>query len=50
MSKFIAAEDLVIPYMTSDLESAERVTHVVKMTENEIKKQQVSALDRNKFS
>jgi len=42
VSKFVAAEDLVVPYMTSDLESAERVTHVVKMTENEIKKQQVS--------
>ena len=47
VSKFIAAEDLVIPYMTSDLESAERVTHVVKMTENEIKKQQVSGFYRD---
>ena len=47
VSKFIAAEDLVIPYMTSDLESAERVTHVVKMTENEIKKQQISGFYRD---
>jgi len=47
VSKFIAAEDLVVPYMTSDLESAERVTHVVKMTENEIKKQQVSGFYRD---
>jgi len=47
VSKFIAAEDLVVPYMTSDLESAERVTHVVKMTENEVKKQQVSGFYRD---
>ena len=47
VSKFIAAEDLIVPYMTSDLESAERVTHVVKMTENEIKKQQVSGFYRD---
>lgn len=47
VSKFIAAEDLVVPYMTSDLESAERVTHVVKMTENEIKKQQISGFYRD---
>jgi hypothetical protein len=47
VSKFIAAEDLVVPYMTSDLESAERVTHVVKMTENEIKKQQIAGFYRD---
>ena len=47
VSKFIAAEDLVVPYMTSDLVSAERVTHIVKMTENEIKKQQVSGFYRD---
>ncbi len=47
VSKFIAAEDLVVPYMTSDLVSAERVTHVVKMTENEIKKQQIAGFYRD---
>ena len=47
VSKFIAAEDLVVPYMTSDLESVERVTHIVKMTENEVKKQQVSGFYRD---
>ena len=47
VSKFVAAEDLVVPYMTSDLESAERVTHLVKMTENEIRKQQVSGFYRD---
>lgn len=47
VSKFVAAEDLVVPYMTSDLESTERVTHLVKMTENEIRKQQVSGFYRD---
>ncbi len=47
VSKFVAAEDLVVPYMTTDLESAERVTHVVKLTENEIRKQQVSGFYRD---
>jgi hypothetical protein len=47
VSKFVAAEDLIVPYMTSDLESAERVTHLVKMTQNEIRKQQVSGFYRD---
>ena len=47
VSKFVAAEDLIVPYMTADLESAERVTHLVKMTENEIRKQQVSGFYRD---
>ena len=42
MSKFIAPEDLVVPYEASDLSSAERVTHVLLMSRNEIKKQQLS--------
>ena len=42
MSKFIAPEDLVVPYEASDLSSAERVTHVLNMSRNEIKKQQLS--------
>jgi len=42
MSKFIAPEDLIVPYEASDLSSAERVTHVLNMSRNEIKKQQLS--------
>ena len=37
-SKFIPAEDLVVPYYASDLKDAGRITHVIKMTENDINK------------
>ena len=37
---FIPAEDIVVPYGASNLESAERVTHVMRKTENEILKLQ----------
>jgi hypothetical protein len=42
VSKFIAPEDLIVPYEASDLSSAERVTHAISMSVNEIKKQQLS--------
>mgnify|MGYP003111623107 CR=1 FL=1 len=42
VSKFIAPEDLVVPYEASDLFSAERVTHVLSMSRNEIRKLQLS--------
>ena len=42
ISKFIAPEDLIVPYEASDLSSAERVTHSISMSRNEIKKQQLS--------
>ena len=42
MSKFIEPQDLVVPYEAPDLFSAERVTHVLNMSRNEIKKQQLS--------
>jgi len=42
VSKFIPAEDVVVPYTASDLRSAERVSHVIKMNENELRKLQVS--------
>ena len=32
VSKFIPAEDLVVPYYASDLKDCERITHVIKMT------------------
>jgi hypothetical protein len=37
---FIPAEDIVVPYGASNLESAERVTHVMRKTENEVRKLQ----------
>ena len=42
MSKFIPAEDLLVPYNATDLLSAERVTHVVSMSNNEVRKMQLS--------
>ena len=42
VSKFISPEDLIVPYEASDLSSAERVTHAISMSRNEIKKQQLS--------
>jgi len=38
---FIPAEDVVVPYGASNLETAERITHVMRKTENEIRKLQV---------
>ena len=42
VSKFIAPEDLIVPYEASDMSSAERITHAINMSLNEIKKQQVT--------
>ena len=40
VAMFIPAEDIVVPYGASNLERAERVTHVMRKTENEITKLQ----------
>jgi hypothetical protein len=47
VSLFVPAEDIVVPYGASDLESAERVTHVMRKTENEIKRLQVAGFYRD---
>jgi hypothetical protein len=47
VSVFIPAEDIVVPYGASDLESAERVTHVMRKTENELRRLQVSGFYRD---
>jgi len=39
---YIPAEDMVVPYGASNLETAERVTHVMRKTKNEIRKLQVA--------
>jgi hypothetical protein len=40
-SLFVAAEDIVVPYGASNIETAERVTHVMRKTPNELRKLQV---------
>jgi hypothetical protein len=42
VSKFVQAEDLLVPYNATDLNSAERVTHIIKMLPNDLRKLQVS--------
>ena len=42
VSKFIPAEDLVVNYMTSDLNSCERITQIINMSYNDFRKKQVS--------
>jgi hypothetical protein len=44
---FVPAEDIVVPYGASSLETAERVTHVMRKTENEMRKLQVSGFYRD---
>jgi len=47
VSLFVPAEDIVIPYGASSLETAERVTHVMRKTTNEMKKLQVAGFYRD---
>jgi hypothetical protein len=47
VSKFIPAEDLVVPYYATDLMDCERITHVIKMGENEILKKQAAGFYRD---
>ena len=47
VSMFVPAEDLVVPYGASDLASAERVTHVMRKTENELKRLQHAGFYRD---
>ena len=47
VSKFVPAEDLVVPYYASDLKDAGRITHVIKMSENEVNKKMAAGFYRN---
>ena len=47
VSKFVPADELVVPYTANSLEDAEAIIHVVKMSENELRKQQVSGFYRD---
>ena len=46
VSKFIAPEDLIVPYYTTDLESCTRITNVIKMAENDVRKLQAAGFYR----
>jgi len=41
VSKFVPADDLVVPYSATSLDDAEAIMHVIKMSENDLRKQQV---------
>ena len=47
VSKFIPPEDLIVPYEASDMTSAERITHSISMSLNEVKKQQITGFYAN---
>jgi hypothetical protein len=47
VSLFVPAEDLIVPYGATDLQTAERVTHVMRKTENELRKLQVAGFYRD---
>ena len=42
VSKFVPADDLVVPYTATSLDDAETVIHVIKISENDLRKQQVN--------
>ena len=46
-SKFIPAEELVVPYYASDLKDCERITQVMKMTQNDVVKKQAAGFYRD---
>ena len=47
VSKFVPADDLIVPYSANSLEDAEAVIQVIKISENELRKQQVSGFYRD---
>jgi hypothetical protein len=47
VSQFIPAEDLVVPYSASSLEDAEAIIHVLRVSANDLRKQQVNGFYRD---
>ena len=47
VSKFVPADDLIVPYTATSLDDAEAIIHRVKMSENDLRKQQVSGFYRD---
>ena len=46
-SKFVPAEDVIVPYGASDLDSCDRITQIVKMSMNDLRKKQVLGFYRD---
>ena len=47
VSKFVPADDLIVPYTATSLADAEAVMHVIKMSENDLRKNQVAGFYRD---
>jgi hypothetical protein len=47
VSKFVPADDLIVPYTATSLDDAEAIIHRIKMSENELRKQQVAGFYRD---
>ena len=47
VSKFVPADELVVPYTATSIDDAESVIHVIKISENELRKQQVNGFYRD---
>jgi len=47
VSKFVPADDLIVPYTATSLEDAESIVHVLKMSENDLRKKQVAGFYRD---
>ncbi len=47
VSKFIPADDLVVPYSATSLEDAEAVIHVLRISQNDLRKQQINGFYRD---
>ena len=47
VSKFVPADDLIVPYTATSLDDAEAIIHRIKVSENDLKKQQVAGFYRD---
>jgi chaperonin GroES len=47
VAKFVPAQDLVVPYYATDLKDCERITHIIKMSDNEVLKKQKAGFYRD---
>jgi hypothetical protein len=47
VSKFVPADDLIVPYTATSLDDAEAIIHRVKVSENDLRKQQVAGFYRD---
>ena len=47
VSKFVQADDLIVPYTATSLADAEAIMHMIKMSENDLRKKQVSGFYRD---